>query len=121
MKIILKIIIIILIFIPLFFASILFFDDGNLKYSQQIEINKPIDLVNVLFEDIYNMKKYMPGTQEVILISGKDKKSGAKYKIIVTAVPKSGCKTTKVAGMNINNKGTNELCILPILSKRKSL
>ena len=85
MKTVLKIIIAILLFIPLFCASILVFDDGNLKYAEKIEINQPVDLVNLLFEDIYNMKKYMPGTQEVLLISGKNKEPGAKYKIIVTA------------------------------------
>tara|TARA_B100001250_G_C19710118_1_gene748781 strand:+ start:487 stop:963 length:477 start_codon:yes stop_codon:yes gene_type:complete len=75
------------------------FDDGNLKYSSHIEINKPIDLVDVLFEDIYNMQKYMPGTQEVTLISGKDKESGAKYKIIVTA----GTESMEMIGTLKNN------------------
>ena len=44
-----KIIIIILIFIPLCLGAILLFNDGNLKYIQQIEINKPINIVDELF------------------------------------------------------------------------
>ena len=82
MKKILKIIIIILILIPLFFGSILIFDDGNLKYSEQIEINTSIELVDTLFKNIYNMKKYMPGTKDVILMNGEDGEVGAAYKII---------------------------------------
>ena len=85
MKTILKSIILILILIPLFLGSILLFHNGELGYTQDIEVNINIEKVNTMFEDIYNMKKYMPGTKEVLLISGKNKEPGAKYKIIVTA------------------------------------
>ena len=84
MKKILKFIIIILIFIPLFFISILIFSNGNLNYTEEIEIQKSIEIVDQLVGNIYNMKKYMPGTKDIILIDGVDGVEGAKYKIIIT-------------------------------------
>ena len=78
MKTILKIIIIILILIPLLLGLILVFDNGTLKYSEEITINQSIDIVNTLFEDIYNMKKYMPGTKAIVLISGTDREENAR-------------------------------------------
>lgn len=83
MKNILKIIIMILIIIPVFLLSILFFSKGNIKYSETIEIEQPIELVNELFQDIYTMKVYMPGTKDIILTEGKDGVEGAKYKFIL--------------------------------------
>ena len=85
MKTILKIIIIILILIPLLLGLILVFDNGTLKYSEEITINQSIDIVNTLFEDIYNMKKYMPGTKAIVLISGTDREENANYKITIEA------------------------------------
>ena len=82
MRKILKIIITILILIPVFLLSILLFTDGSIKYAETIEIEKPIKLVNELFEDIYTMKEYMPGTKDIVLIDGIEGTDGAKYKII---------------------------------------
>ena len=53
MRKILKIIITILILIPVFLLSILLFTDGSIKYAETIEIEKPIELVDQLFGDIY--------------------------------------------------------------------
>ena len=55
MKKILQITIIILILIPLFLGSILLFDNGNIKYQQEIEINEHISKVNNVVSNIYNM------------------------------------------------------------------
>jgi len=100
MKKILKIIIIILILIPLFLGCILLFDDGNVKYSEEIEIHTSIKLVDTLCSNIYNMTKYMPGTQDVILISGQDLKEGSKYKLIIELEDT----TMEMAGtLSINN------------------
>ena len=82
MKKALKIVIIILIALPLFLLSILLFSKGNIKYTETIEIEQPIELVNQLFSNIYTMKEYMPGTKEIILMDGEDGVAGAKYKFI---------------------------------------
>ena len=65
----------------MFFGGILFFYEGKLQYSESVEINKPIAIVDSLFRDIYNMKKYMPGTKNIILVNGTDNEKGAEYKI----------------------------------------
>jgi len=83
MKKTLKIIIIILILIPIFLLSILLFSKGNIKYSETIEIEQPIALINQLFQDIHTMKEYMPGTKEILLTDGVEGVEGAKYKIIL--------------------------------------
>ncbi len=82
MKIALKILITILIIIPIFLLSILLFSKGSIKYTETIEVEQPIELVNRLFANIYTMKEYMPGTKEIILTEGKDGEKGAKYKFI---------------------------------------
>ena len=55
--------------------------DGTLKMEriETIEIEKPIALVNELFEDIYTMKEYMPGTQDIVLTDGIDGADGARF------------------------------------------
>ena len=83
MKKTLKIIIVILILIPAFLLSVLLFSKGSIQYSETIEIEKPIDIVNQLFKDIYTMKEYMPGTKDIILIDGVDGVEEAKYKILL--------------------------------------
>ena len=83
MKKILISIISILVLISAFFTSILLFSNGNLKYSEEIEINKPLDFVSDMFDNIYNMKKYLPNTKDIILISGNDGQVGAEYKLII--------------------------------------
>ena len=82
MKKALKIVIIILIVIPIFLLSILLLSKGNIKYTETIEIEQPIELVSQLFADIYRMKEYMPGTKDIILTEGEDGVKGAKYKFI---------------------------------------
>ena len=72
----------ILISILIFCGSILLFSSGELKYTEEIEVNQPLSTVSDLFEDIYNMKKYFPTTKDIILIHGDDGEEGAEYKII---------------------------------------
>ena len=57
MKKTLKIIIIILILIPIFLLSVLLFSKGNIKYSETIEIEKPIDMERTLVENIHGEYK----------------------------------------------------------------
>ena len=108
MKIILKSIILILILIPLFFGSILLFHKGELEYTQDIEVNTNIEKANTMFEDIYNMKKYMPETKDIVLISGEDKKEGAKYKIMISA----GNESIEMLGTLTNNNLPQNLTMI---------
>ena len=82
MKILLKTIIIILIIIPLFFGGIILFTNSEIKYIEKIEIDQSVYIVDEFFSDIQNMKKYMPGTKEIILTGGEDGEVGAEYKIV---------------------------------------
>ena len=105
MKTILKSIIIVLIFIPLFLGLILFFYDGKLEYVKEIEVNANIEDVNAMFEDIYNMKKYMPETEDILLISGKKNREGSKYRIMIS----SGKESVEILGTLINNNLPHKL------------
>ena len=82
MKKILKVVIGILILIPLFFVSILLFSSGNLKYAEEIEINKPINGVVALFDNPNNMKEYMDGIESYTVLSGNIREVGTKAEII---------------------------------------
>ncbi len=83
MKKFLKISLVVLSVPVLFLSAVLLFSNGELKYEERIEIQKPIDVVVDLFSDINNMTKYMPETKEIILIECTDGQEGAKYQIIV--------------------------------------
>jgi carbon monoxide dehydrogenase subunit G len=52
-----------------------------MKYSAEVEINKPINRVVELFDNPDNMKKWMEGLQGFETISGKPGHEGAKAKL----------------------------------------
>jgi uncharacterized membrane protein len=52
-----------------------------MKYSSEIEINKPIDKVIELFDNPDNMKQWMKGLQSFEHISGEQGKVGAKSRL----------------------------------------
>jgi uncharacterized membrane protein len=52
-----------------------------MKYSAEIEINKPVDKVVELFDNPENMKKWMEGLQSFEHISGKPGEVGAKSRL----------------------------------------
>lgn len=52
-----------------------------MKYTSEIEINKPIDKVIELFDNPENMKKWMNGLQSFEPLSGKPGYPGAKSKL----------------------------------------
>ena len=54
---------------------------GNIKYTEEIEINANIDTVMALFDNPYNMKEYMQGIESYKLISGEIREVGAKAEI----------------------------------------
>ena len=43
---------------------------GNIKYSEEIEINSNIDTVITLFDNPYNMKEYMEGIESYTVLNG---------------------------------------------------
>jgi carbon monoxide dehydrogenase subunit G len=52
-----------------------------MKYTTEIEINKPIDRVIELFDDPKNMDKWMEGLQSFEHLSGTPGQPGAKSKL----------------------------------------
>ena len=53
-----------------------------MKYSSEIEINKPIDQVIALFDNADNMGKWMEGLQTFEHLSGTPGQPGAKSKLV---------------------------------------
>jgi carbon monoxide dehydrogenase subunit G len=53
-----------------------------MKYTTEIEINKPVEKVIELFDNPENMKKWMNGLQSFEPLSGKAGQPGAKSKLI---------------------------------------
>lgn len=105
MKKLLQIIIIILLIIPIFFGIILLFHNSNIYYSKKIEVGVPIHKVDSIFENIYNMKYYMPETKSIKLINGKDNIEGSEYEITIIVDSDS----MKMTGMLIKNDLPNNL------------
>ena len=56
---------------------------GDVKYTEEIEINTNIDTVMDLFDNPYNMKEYMTETESYKLITGELREVGAKAEITV--------------------------------------
>ena len=80
-----KTILIILSFPITLIVYILLFS-GDLKYSEEIEINANIDTVMVLFDNPYNMQKYMQGIESYTLLSGNIREVGAKAEIVAAYI-----------------------------------
>ncbi len=49
-----------------------------MKYTNEIEINKPVDKVIALFDNVDNLEKWMDGLQSFVHISGTPGQVGAK-------------------------------------------
>ena len=80
-----KIILIILSF-PITLVLYILLFTGNLKYSEEIEINANIDTVSALFDNPYNMKEYMDGIESYTVLSGNIREVGAKAELIVSYI-----------------------------------
>ena len=57
---------------------------GNIKYTEEIEINSNIDTLIILFDNPYNMQEYMQGIESYTLLSGNIREVGAKAEIIAS-------------------------------------
>jgi len=77
-----KILLIILSFPITLIIYILLFT-GNIKYTEEIEINTNIDTVIALFDNPYNMQKYMQGIESYKVVEGNIREVGTKAEMIV--------------------------------------
>ena len=59
---------------------------GDIKYTEEIEINTNIDTVMALFDNPYNMKEYMEGIESYTVLSGNIREVGAKAELIVAFI-----------------------------------
>ena len=60
----------------------------NVKYTEEIEINANIDTVVALFDNPYNMQKYMDGIESYTVLSGNLREVGTKAEIVATYIEK---------------------------------
>ena len=77
-----KILLIILSF-PITLVIYILLFTGNIKYSEEIEINTNIDTITALFDNPYNMQKYMGGIESYNIIEGNIREAGTKAEITV--------------------------------------
>ena len=77
-----KILLIILSF-PITLVIYILLFTGNIKYTEEIEINTNIDTVIALFDNPYNMRKYMEGIESYKVVEGNIREVGAKAEMTV--------------------------------------
>ena len=65
---------------------------GNIKYTEEIEINSNIDTVITLFDNPYNMKEYMEGIESYTVLNGNIKEAGTTSELIVNYIENDGVK-----------------------------
>ena len=65
---------------------------GNIKYTEEIEINSNIDTVITLFDNPYNMKEYMEGIESYTVLNGNIKEAGTTSELIVNYIEHDGVK-----------------------------
>jgi|TARA_B100001142_G_scaffold328757_2_gene389775 hypothetical protein len=78
-----KNILIILLSFPITLVLYILLFSGNIKYSEEIVINANIDTVIALFDNPYNMQKYMEGIESYKIVEGNIREVGAKAEITV--------------------------------------
>ena len=80
-----KIILIILSF-PITLVLYILLFTGNMKYTEEIEINSNIDTVIELFDNPYNMKEYMEGIESYTVLNGNIREAGTQAELIVAYI-----------------------------------
>jgi len=88
MKISIKKILLIVLSFPITLVLYILLFTGNIKYTEEIEINSNIDSLIVLFDNPYNMKEYMEGIESYIVLSGNIREVGAKAELVVAFIEK---------------------------------
>ena len=61
---------------------------GNVKYTEEIEINANIETVVALFDNPYNMEKYMHGIESYTVLNGNLREVGTRAEIVVSHIEK---------------------------------
>ena len=74
---------IILVTFPITLVIYILLFTGNIKYTEEIEINTNIDTVIALFDNPYNMQKYMDGIESYKVVEGNIREVGAKAEMTV--------------------------------------
>ena len=74
---------IILVTFPITLGIYILLFTGNIKYTEEIEINTNIDTVIALFDNPYNMQKYMDGIESYKIVEGNIREVGAKAEMTV--------------------------------------
>ena len=73
---------IILVTFPITLVIYILLFTGNIKYTEEIEINSNIDTLIELVDNPYNMKEYMDGIESYTVLSGNIREVGTKAEII---------------------------------------
>ena len=73
---------IILVTFPITLILYILLFTGNIKYTEEIEINSNIDTLIELVDNPYNMKEYMDGIESYTVLSGNIREVGTKAEII---------------------------------------
>ena len=73
---------IILVTFPITLVLYILLFTGNIKYTEEIEINSNIDTLIELVDNPYNMKEYMDGIESYTVLSGNIREVGTKAEII---------------------------------------
>ena len=66
----------------------IFLIPGNVKYTEEIEINANIETVVALFDNPYNMEKYMHGIESYTVLNGNLREVGTRAEIVVSHIEK---------------------------------
>jgi len=74
--------VIILVTFPIILVLYILLFTGNIKYTEEIEINSNIDTLIELVDNPYNMKEYMDGIESYTVLSGNIREVGTKAEII---------------------------------------
>ena len=61
---------------------------GNIKYTEEKEINANIETVVALFDNPYNMEKYMHGIESYTVLNGNLREVGTRAEIVVSHIEK---------------------------------
>ena len=59
---------------------------GNIKYTEEIEINSNIENVITLFDNPYNMKEYMQGIESYTVLNGNIREAGTQAELVVNYI-----------------------------------
>jgi len=86
MKLSIKKVLLIVLSFPITLILYILLFTGNIKYTEEIEINSNIDTVISLFDNPYNMKEYMQGIESYTVLSGNIREVGTKAEIVAAYI-----------------------------------